>query len=387
MSLRNRMFLLLICAAVLLGACGSSETDTAAPDDSEVTETVEAADVDAAANATDDAATESAEAAGEETSEQAQPLGEPDIVVTATTVPAVEQVDEVEAVPTTADVAAVEQVEPVEQFVPAPGPGLGAFAVRLFETGELGLTETEQGCIDGRLVAELGFDRTTEFDTLDVPQQAKSIEILLDCADGGNLESLFLSEFEVTDELLELGIDADFGTCIFREISRDDEDQPLVLLAITSIVADQAAPAESVEAGSRTFARCFDIGALLVTAFTDQPEFSSLIDIACLETGLDEDASAAIFAGAFLDPEGDDAENTAAMFAAVRPCLRFGQLMADAFAGTVAFNAAEIACIDEAFNTDEIFEAVVSGGDLPDSAVEVMFGCLEPATVQALNGG
>jgi len=360
-----RMGLLALFASLVLAACGSSaettETDSSASEsdvtDPEETDPVEDAD-------------SGADAPADEVDEAVSPdVTEPDIVVEATT--------------TTVAVVETTTTEEEAMAVPAAGPGLGAFAVRVFETGELGLSPAEQGCVDGRLQSELRIDRTTEFDTLTVEQQAISIEILLDCA-GGRLEPEFLSSFD-SDAFDEFGIDdgEQVGSCIYRELSRDDEDQPKALLAVASITADQPAPEETIDAGSRLFARCFDLTQVLISSFAETPEMASLVDTDCLRAAVTEDLTADLFASVFRDPESGVVPDS---FSAIVNCMQFGQLMAEQFADVVTFSEAEISCIDEVFRTDAIFQAMVNDEDLPDEAVNGMLGCLEPATLAALNG-
>jgi len=175
-----RTGLLALVAALFLSACGSSPEET-------VTDST-SSESDVADTPEGDEAVDSEPAADEGISSSDS---EPDIVVEATTT----TVAEVAETPTTTE---AEQI-----VIPEAGPGLGAFAVQVFQTGELGLTETEQGCIDGRLQSEIRADRTVDFDTLSLDDQAVAIEILLDCA-GGRLEPEFLNSFD-SDALNEFG--------------------------------------------------------------------------------------------------------------------------------------------------------------------------------------
>lgn len=360
-----RWVLAALAAVLLLASCGSSSDGT----------TDTSADADAALDSGDSGEEGQAATSEGEAGESADAAAGADII-------------EVEATTSTVVKAAPETTTTVAQadfILPEAGPGLGAFALQVFQAGELGLTPAEQGCVDGRLQSELRITRGVPFDTLDIPQQATSIEILLDCA-GGRLEGEFLSSFETTDELADLGFGDEFASCIYREISRDDDEQSKVVLALASMTADQAAPEETVDAAATTFARCVDVVTFLIDSFTSDPAAASLMDSDCLRTEIDEAAAADLFAAALRDPNQEDPSSMASGFRAFRPCMRFGLLMAEQFEDSVAFNEAEISCIDTAFGTDEIFDAMISGAELPASATESLVACLEPATLNALNG-
>lgn len=375
---RGVLTALAMALMLLLAACGSegSDTEIATADEVTTDSESETTDSEAAGAASESEVADPADevATVEEVEEQVQ-------VAPSTTVAESAAVEKT----ATTEAAAVSTTEAVvEEFVPQPGPGLGAFALRVFESGELGFSPAEQGCVDGRRQAELRVDRTVPDATLTLDQQAISIEILLDCA-SSRLESVFLDEFEVTPEMAALGFDETFGACIFRELSRDDELQPQALRAIVHVTADEPVPEDTIDPGARVMARCVDIGELLANTFGSAPELAALIDLDCVRS-LDEDAAVALFAGSFRDPDSEDPAVRADSFRAIRPCMQFGQLMADSFAPQATLTAAEISCIDAAFDTDEVFDAMIAGADLPPSANDALLACLSPATLQALGG-
>jgi len=131
------------------------------------------------------------------------------------------------------------------------------------------------------------------------------------------------------------------------------------------------------------FARCFDLAGLLLTEFTSDPAMADIIDADCLTGAVDEDLTADLFGAVFRDPDAGVVPDS---FSVVVDCMQFGQLMAAQFASTVTFSEAEISCIDDVFRTDTVFQAMVNDEDLPDEALNGMFDCLEPATLEALGG-
>lgn len=357
-----RLAIAALLSALVLTACGSSGD---------------------AETSTSDTATDTAADAGSDTAKGSDSAAEDDVIAEVASETIV-----VEATTTTVVQAAPKSTTTQAQaefILPEAGPGLGSFALQVFQAGELGLTPTEQGCIDGRRQAELGIPRGEPFDILTIAQQATAIEILLDCT-GGRMEPEFVSSFDASDDLIALGFGEEFASCIFRELSRDDDEQPNVILALSSVTADQSAPEETVDAAATTFARCVDVVSFLIDSFMEDPSSALLLDPECLRTEIDEEAAADLFAASLRDPNSEDPSQLAAGFRAFRPCMRFGQLMAAQFADKATLNDAEIVCIDAAFATDEVFEATVAGEDLPASATEALVGCLEPATVTAITG-
>ena len=376
--------MILLLAGLVLAACGgssSSETATETAETADSGEIVdEAAEAEAASTAEDDDSIAVVATTAPETDEA---VDDPESLEDAAEA---SDADPDAAVDTDTDAVESGDADEQEAFVlPDAGPGLGAFALQAFQTGELGLDETEQGCIDGRLQSELRIDRGVLFDTLEIDEQATSIEILLDCA-GPRLEAEFLSEIDFGNDAIFQGQDEEIGRCIYRGLSRDDDDQPAVILAIAHFTAGESAPPETIEPAAAVFANCFDLGELLVQQFTADPEMASFIDADCILEVVDEDVTASIFATYFADVDAAESATVPDSFSVVSTCTRFGTLIAEQFAGAVTLSNEEITCIDEAFQDEEIFIAVANGGDLPPAAIEVMTGCFSLESLQALGG-
>lgn len=334
-------YVMLIVAAIVLGACSSgAETAT---EDGDVTDALQ-----------ESTTTTTSTTAAETTA------------VPETTTPATTTTEAV--VGAVADLAAAS--------------GFSTFGSSALDpSGVTGIGGDELACIsDG--VAGLG--ASGNYDALDTSDQARVIEVAVDCAPEA-FRGVFIDSF--TGDAAAGGnlfdaVGAEAGDCFYDGLSLDDGEQPSRIAAFVYGSTGQPAPTAAVEPGANLIADCVDFNTLVDALGGAGLGLDAVIDQACVEQTFDRDASVDLYGTLLADPGAFDGGVVPDSLLGVFDCVDFGELLAEQFGTVVEVSDTEIACVNDVFRTPEIVSGFLNGvGGLPPEALGGLLECLDPETV------